>query len=56
MNRDISREGNSFNKYGSYWSQRFEFLLNCDSVLHKIAYILCNRHCYLNKNGNIAFE
>ena len=49
MNRDISREGNSFNKYGSSWSQWFDFSLNYDSVLHKIVYILCNMHCCLNK-------
>lgn len=32
------------------------FLLNNDSVLHKIIYILCNTLCCLNKNSNIAFE
>ena len=25
------------------------FLLNDNSVLHKIVYILCNMHCFLNK-------
>lgn len=39
------------------------FLLNDDFVLHKIAYILCNMHCCLNKkivilhlNNNIGDE
>ena len=32
------------------------FLLKDDSVLHKIIYILCNKHCCLNKVEMLPFS